>query len=148
MTFDPFLLPHFFVVFMVKPSCESDRAESSQMQPRLGPRPGLYKKTESDPSAREMRLARKGQEPPKDEPLSSWSALERRLRLRGEMLRTAFNCIERLNDPFCPQELIQNMRAEGFVFVGDPNVSIKSALQKLFNRGILGRSSKLSCRKV
>jgi len=109
----------------------------AQIQPRIGPRPAMYQRTEYAQRASEVKSLGKGEEPTGNGTSVSATAIEKELRLRDPTLRIAFLCIESLDEPFCSQELIRKMRAAGHTFVGDPNVSIRSVLQKLLNRGIL-----------
>ena len=65
------------------------------------------------------------------------SAVSRQLRLRNGMERIAVECIVRLTQPFVPQELITEMRAAGFAFVGNADRSIQPVLRRLVKEEIL-----------
>jgi hypothetical protein len=58
-------------------------------------------------------------------------------RLRSEMERIALKCVEKLDEPFTTQDLINKMRVAGYTFTGDAGVSIQSALGKLLNMNML-----------
>jgi hypothetical protein len=61
----------------------------------------------------------------------------RGLRLRGAMLATAFQCVHSFDQPFAPHDLIRKMRAAGYTFVGNCDLSIQNVLRKLVKEGIL-----------
>lgn len=68
---------------------------------------------------------------------TSASAIPRPLRLRNGMEQIAWDCIARLPQPFATHELINDMRAAGFTFAGNADLSIQPVLRRLLNRGIL-----------
>jgi hypothetical protein len=51
-------------------------------------------------------------------------------RLRGEMQRTAFQCVQNMDGQFTGRELVEKMRTAGYEFFGNEMTSIQSVLRK------------------
>jgi hypothetical protein len=58
-------------------------------------------------------------------------------RPRNELARVAFECINRFDQPFGQHELIRDMRAAGYTFVGNADLSIQGYLRKLVKGELL-----------
>jgi hypothetical protein len=58
-------------------------------------------------------------------------------RPRNEIERLAFECINRFDQPFGQHELIRDMTAAGYTFVGNADLSIQGCLRRFVKGEIL-----------
>jgi hypothetical protein len=97
-----------------------------------GNRPNTYRRINSTESGRSMQ--RKHSEETAIE--GSIAVVPAKLRPR-KMERIAVQCIAEFDQPFEPHQLINAMRAVGFIFVANADVSIQSCLRRLVTEGVI-----------
>ena len=91
----------------------------------------------SDPDIFEYVKTLVNDEDPADQPPPTQSDLPECMpRLRGAMLHMAFQCVQKMTEPFTARELVDKMEEAGFTFAGNSGVSIQSPLKKLVKIGV------------
>lgn len=99
-------------------------------------RPNKYQKASGLGSMTEPSLLAVGNAAELAGPVPT-SPLPKNIRRGNTMLSAAFRCIQGLDRPFAPHELIRMMREAGYTFAGNADLSIQPVLTKLIKEGVI-----------